>query len=216
MTVYLRSYLEEIKNTYNEARKTYTELFNKADEVKAAWIKARSSGDLNAQGLEKAQDKYLKESADIQEQLESLISSTKKEFAAIRRRVDADFASKFKVNPDNLDMPTLELLKSGILKDSELSDLAGRFNDNITMLRLIGKYAQERADQNPNNKEIKSLAVALKNSEKMPHLEATDTLIFYAERGLRPDRITSDGIAAIFDENADRIISESGDITAEK
>lgn len=216
MKVYLKNYLEEIRSTYEDARKAYTRLFNEADKIAATWNEARTSKDLSAYGRDKAQAEYLRASAENKDQLESLISSTKKKFSEIRNRVDADFAGKFKINPDSLDMPTLELLKSGILKDKELSDLAERFNGNVTMLRMIGKYAQERADRNPDNKEMISLAAALRNSEKMPHLEATDTLIFYAERGLRPDKLISDGVAAIFDENADRIIKEAGDISAEK
>lgn len=215
MTIYLRTYLEEIRGSYEEARKEYVKIFEEADLISAKWNKARASKDLSLQGRNRAQQEYLTASAENKRKLETLISSTKKAFTEIRNKIDADFAVKFKVNSKSLDMPTLELLKSGILNDSELTELANKFSDNITMQRMIGKYARERAEKEPSNKEMLSLAISLENKENAPHLEAADTLIYWAESGLREDKITSDGINAVFDDNADRIIDEAGSISAE-
>ena len=87
-----------------------------------------------------------------------------------------------------------------------------KYADNATMRRMIGKYAQERADKDKENVSMRQLALVL-NRRELSHLKAADTLIMWCEKGLREDRALSDGIARAFDEQADCIIAQYGDIS---
>jgi hypothetical protein len=144
--------------------------------------------------------------------LDSLISKTSQSFSEAREDVDKFFGDMYRATPEKLDTNALELLKSGILTDPELSEMAEKYADNATMRRMIGKYAQERADKDRENVSMRQLAVVL-NHPELPHLEAADTLIMWCEKGLREDRVLSDGIARAFDEQADSIIAQYGDIS---
>lgn len=50
------------------------------------------------------------------------------------------------VNPDAIDTNTMELLKLGICAPSDMAVLAKRFSNNVTMTRIIGKFAADAAE----------------------------------------------------------------------
>lgn len=213
----LSAYLDEIRTTYNEARAEYTRLYDLLDEATAKYREARRSGNYSRQGIEKVQQEYSAKSAYLRASIEQVIQDAQASFAKTRQSADHAFGDLYRVLPEKLDMAALELLKSGILTDGELVELAGRYEGNRTMTRLIGKYAKERADTDPNNTNVamRKLAAAVKASETIPHLEAMDSLTVWAEKGLRMDRSLSDGVAKCFDENADHIFEEYGGICKE-
>ena len=67
----------------------------------------------------------------------------------IRSELEKALADAFAANPEHLDAATLELLKSGILSADEHNRLIDKAtaDNNPTMVRLIAKYAKDRADQ---------------------------------------------------------------------
>lgn len=67
----------------------------------------------------------------------------------IRKELESAISDAFAANPEHLDANTMELLKSGILSAGEFSRLIDKaMNDNNpTMVRVIAKYAKDRADQ---------------------------------------------------------------------
>lgn len=67
----------------------------------------------------------------------------------IRKELESAIADAFAANPEHLDAATVELLKSGILSADEHNRLMSKAtaDDNPTMVRLIAKYAKDRADQ---------------------------------------------------------------------
>ena len=209
-TRYLRVDLERIRSIYNDARTEYTRLHDELDKLKTALAESQGDFKLTVRGKDAARVKYNNEITRIRTELNSLISKTSQKFAEVREDIDKFYM--FRATPDKLDTNALELLKSGILTDMELSGMAEKYADNATMRRMIGKYAQERADKDKSNVPMRKLAQAL-NHQELPHLEAVDTLIFWSEKGLRDDRLLSDGIAKRYDEQADRIITLYGDIS---
>lgn len=117
-----------------------------------------------------------------------------------------------------IDMPTLELLKSGILKDNELFDLADSFSDNVTMLRIIGKYAEERANiSDTADRKMASFAIKCKGAS-FPYIVPVNDLILWSTRAVRADKDHRDkdqvfagasGIARLYEETADNITAEA-------
>ena len=213
--LFLSAYLEEIRKAYTEARAEYTRLYDALDEATHKYQEAKRSGNYSKQGMEKAQQEYNSKSAYLRASIEKVIQDAQASFADTRKRADTVFGDLFSVTPEKLDMAALELLKSGVLTDAELTEFANRYEDNRTMTRLIGKYAKERADADPANKEMRRLAAFARAADTIPHLEAVDSLTVWAEKGLRMERSLADGVAKRFDENADRIIEEYGNISVE-
>ena len=70
-------------------------------------------------------------------------------FKPIRKELESAIADAFAANPEHLDAATIELLKSGIMSADEYNRLMSKAtaDNNPTMVRLIAKYAKDRADQ---------------------------------------------------------------------
>lgn len=71
------------------------------------------------------------------------------DIAAIRKELAAALDAEYSADPAALDGSTLELLKSGILRDSEYVRLMNSAAEagNTTMQRIIGKYAADAAEE---------------------------------------------------------------------
>lgn len=96
----------------------------------------------------------------------------------LAKRIEADFMA----SPDALDANTLELLKSGILKAGEYENLVSRNADNPTMLRVIARYAKQKADElgkigdaNERN-QLNRVVAAAKKADGSDILEMFDNL----------------------------------------
>ena len=213
--VYLSSYLRDIRTRYEEAREKYTELYNDLDEAEKKYRKAKTSGDLSPKGLERAAQDYNSKSAYLRASIEQVGTDAHADFEKIRKKADSVFGDLYRVTPEALDLAGLEILKSGILSDNELLEFAERYEGNKTMTRMIGKFAGERAEKNPGNRELRKLAAVAQGSNDRPHLDAVDTLTMLADKALRMNRMLADGTAAIFDESADNIIEQYGNISVE-
>ena len=70
-------------------------------------------------------------------------------FKPIRKELETAISDAFAANPEHLDAATIELLKSGIMSADEYNRLMSKAtaDNNPTMVRLIAKYAKDRADQ---------------------------------------------------------------------
>lgn len=173
------------------ARATFSELqeaeatFKKAEEKYKSFSRVPIN-DYEAQAkAARAKSDYLEAENNlraVKRNLDSRIS----EVSAIRRDLAAAVEDAYSADPAALDTATLELLKSGILKSHEYMKLA---NDaakagNITMLRLIGKYAADAAEATGKNfgthdhvvRELRAVAYQCNSSTGKDHLEAFDAL----------------------------------------
>ena len=116
-----------------------------------------------------------------------------------------------KIQPGKkVDLATVELLKSGILRPDEIKALINDFNGNSAMLRIIGDYAYKRGKEEKDN-ELFSIGTQYKDY-RIPYNEHLDTLIMWSQKAMRDDRGLSDGIARVYDEQADRIFAEAENI----
>ena len=100
---------------------------------------------------------------------------------SIRKDLEASVSNAFAADPKMLDAATLELLKSGIMSASEYNRLMDKAaaENNPTMVRVIAKYAKDRADSMENQTEARAFkAVAYKgnNANGNDYLQAFDYL----------------------------------------
>jgi hypothetical protein len=212
---YLRTYLQEICDVYADALAKYDAIQNRAESNRNDHRRTLNDRDLTFSARQKRLAKYDADHNAILGEVRDLATTTSAQFETIRKRVEEAFYRVYSVVPEDIDANTLELLKSGILKDHEFFALAERFNNNGTMRRMIGKYAAERAEREPSNVNMRGLSASL-NADTTPHLDAIDTLVEIAEMGLREDRKISDNTHTnMFDKTAQTIMEQFGGICTE-
>lgn len=137
------------------AREAFSEYVAAAERLKAAEAKKKEYP--QRRGLVDAayMAKSTRAEADVLEAKEAIKAAKKRleshadDLAALRRELAAQLDDAYSVDPAQLDGATLELLKSGILTANEYSKLLHEAQEkgNVTMIRLIGKYAADAADE---------------------------------------------------------------------
>ena len=144
-------YIRQINDIAAEAFDEYNAAKNAVD---AAESKRNAYPRKNGMGYEYAA-KSARFEAEYQEAKATLEAFKRNGFYNHRKRMDevrkefvAAVESHFTADPAALDMATLELLKSGILKPAEYNRLMDKaINDsNHTMARMIGQYAKAAAE----------------------------------------------------------------------
>ena len=182
----VKEFLDKINDKYKAHRAEYerlNELFNRNVEE---WKKEVARGWSSQQMQKEARAKHEAEQSEIKNALEELRRTASTDFENILAEADDVFGRYNRATGDKLDLATVELLKSGILSDNEIKALAKDFEGNVAMLRIIGKYADERASK--DNIEMIALAHSLKNAE-IPYREPLERLVFWSENGLKDDTI---------------------------
>lgn len=134
------------------ARETFEEI-QKTEEAYRTAAAARkelpsAGGDYQMQAKIARAEANLAEAAAAQRNIRfNLPNKAENALNALRQEYAQEIERKFAVDPEKLDMATLELLKSGIMRPAEyrrLFNIAAE-NGNATMTRLIAKYAMDAA-----------------------------------------------------------------------
>ena len=112
----------------------------------------------------------------------------------LRKELAEALADYYSVSPAALDMNTLELLKSGILKPNEYAKLMreAQTDNNSTMVRIIAKYAKEaaeveikeRGEDSVAARELRYISHAANQYNGNNYLEAFDNLADIYNRAL--------------------------------
>lgn len=92
------------------------------------------------------------------------ISTLNANIKDIRRELAAQIDKDNRANPEAVDTATLELLKSGILKENDYVGLLEKNRDNLTMTRLIKKNIEENAKimgDTPARQHLMGLALSI-------------------------------------------------------
>ena len=182
----VKEFLDKINDKYKAHRAEYerlNELFNRNAEE---WKKEVARGWNSPKMQQEARDKNEAKKKEIKNALAELRTTASKDFENILAEADDVFGRYNRATGDKLDLATVELLKSGILSDNEIKALAKDFEGNVAMLRIIGKYAEERGGK--DNMEMTVLASNLKSAE-IPYREPLERLVFWSENGLKDDTI---------------------------
>ncbi len=172
--------ITEIENRYREAEAKYNA--NRRPQ-RGAW-------NTDAQTIAK----YARIEADYVEAkdaYEKYMRYTKEDkikgFNAIRAELEKATAEAFAANPEHIDAATLELLKSGILSADEYHRLANNAeaDANPTMLRIIAKYAGDRAEQSNDFDEARAFRFVAARGQGVTgdaYLKGFDNLSYCFER----------------------------------
>ncbi len=214
----VKEFTDRIRKAYLKHREEYVSLGNALIEGRKKWDEELRRGWRNPKEQQEARNKHDAKMRELREAFESIEDRAKAEFDEIKAECMQIFEPYNRATASMIDMPTLELLKSGILKDNELIELADSFADNVTMLRLIGKYAEERAKISDTlDRKMTNFAMGCQRAS-FPYIEPVDSLAMWSLKAIRSDKDSiskenainlSNGIAKAYDEQADRLTAEA-------
>lgn len=168
----LVDYMKKVEKIYRDAAPSYIENANKAKAIREAIYAVWNDCTLTTDGKKKKIAELQEQERTIKADMAAIAATAKEKALEVRHSVSVLFKGFYEVSPDAIDTNALELLKSGILRDSELVKLADSYTGNITMQRIIGKYLEERPDRN-----LKQMGRVLQADLQDPHLKCIDSVI---------------------------------------
>lgn len=186
----VKEFLDKIKDKYTAHRSEYERLNERFNRNAEQWKIEVARGWSNYKLQQEAKEKHEAEQREIKNALAELRTTANTDFENILAEADDVLGRYNRATGDKLDLATVELLKSGILSDNEIKALAKDFEGNVAMLRIIGKYAEERGGK--DNMEMAILARNLKTAE-FPYREPLERLVFWGNSGIaeRDSRATA-------------------------
>lgn len=150
------------------------EAFAKVKDAKAALEKAERQAQAYPQRSGAVDAEYYAKSAraaaDLAEAKQNYtaamrgISTLNENIRGIRSELAAQIDKDGRANPEAVDTATLELLKSGILTESDYVGLLEKNSDNLTMTRLIKKNIEDNAkimSNTPARQHLMGLALSI-------------------------------------------------------
>lgn len=168
----LYDYMKKVEGIYKELAPEYIKAVENYKNIRDAIIATRNNRDLTEQGKKKRIEQLQEENRVNKAEMEALAATAEQRAQEVRKQVEKAFYNRYHANPEALDMKVLELLKSGILTDTELKNLASQYSDNATMQRIAGKYMEQRPDR-----ELQQTGRYLQQSASDPHLRCIDGVI---------------------------------------
>lgn len=177
----VKEFLDKINDKYKAHRAEYERLNGQFTRNAEQWKKEVARGWSNHKEQQEARDRHEAEQREIRKALDELRTTANTDFENILAEADDVFGRYNRATGDKLDLATVELLKSGILSDNEIKALAKDFEGNVAMLRIIGKYAEERGGK--DNMEMTVLATNLKSAE-IPYREPLERLVFWGNTAI--------------------------------
>lgn len=144
-------YIRQINDIAAEAFKEYTAVetaYKNAENKKNAFPRRNGLGADYAAKSARAEADYAEALAAYDKFRKNGFYGYRQRMNEVRKEFVAAVESHFTADPAALDMATLELLKSGILKPAEYNRLMDKaINDNNhTMARMIGQHAKAAAE----------------------------------------------------------------------
>ena len=190
-TKYFNTYLENLEKQYQLARKAYTDAVEDLKAIEEGYKKKTSPKNLknlSMSGRQAIEGSHLRERREVMNRLERIQMDFERATREIRGEVERAFNRLYDADESRVDLRAVELIKSGILSDTELKRMAERYRTegNNTMFRLACNAAKGR-----NDIEMKTLASYANNPLPRRDLELFDNLASAYHMALRPREVSA-------------------------
>lgn len=205
----VRGYLRDIREIYRAASKKVVDLHSQIEKVNRMIAETSSSQMLTVAGKQKALNQLQTRKTELKREIEAVRSQAAKDATEVKNTLDQMFYARFHPAASELDMQTVELIKTGVLSGPELLRMAE--NANVTMRKVIGKTLE---GMHGYEKEARLLMMSVDN----PHLRAADELISVGDYSCGGARLSGSAGAETFlkrfDEITDPIIDGAPRVAA--
>ena len=180
-------YIEDLQKLYSSAAAEREELKQKHQKEVETLKQLEKTG---ATELERARAKAsrLEAEENYKDQLAELQSRTNESIAEIREHFSDHVSEFYSPSGANLDAETVSLLQSGLkLRESEMNALFEKFRGNVTMLRLLGDYAEEHKIESKEARVLYTRAMSGGSHET----STFDTVVDMIKKAVSSDETTS-------------------------
>ena len=151
-------FAKDLDAAFKEAREKYTAAYNAVEQARKAMQDAGTDAmkkQIATLQLQDAETNLRKEAVRIWAEFDA-------KAADLRRALEKEVQTSNLADPSAIDNNALELMKTGVLSPADYSAFMERFDNNRTMLKLVGHYAAEAAKTTDSRREAAALnAIAL-------------------------------------------------------
>lgn len=168
----LKDYMKQVEQIYKKYAPDFIKEANAEKALREEIYNIRGSRELTPEGKQARIEPLQRQCEKHRAKMELLAKTAQAKALEVRSVVESRFYDRYHANPDAMDMRGVELLRSGILSDKEIKQLAEQYSDNCTMQRICGKYMEQSADQ-----ETRTLGRVLQANASDPHLRCIDSII---------------------------------------
>lgn len=194
----LTEYMKQVEDVYKKYGARYVEELQADAKIRADMDAVRASRELTEEGKRNRIARLMQESNTHKANMAALAAAANGEAVEIRKEVAQRFYGHFHAMPAAIDPNGMELLRSGILTDAELVNLANSYEGNNTMERICATYLEKRED-----KALQQMASVIKSKGYHDtHLRCIDSIIDVGRR-------------CVMDNNAPVFLQKFDEITAQ-
>ena len=192
-TFTLRDYIDKIERKYINSRADYEGTAKELQALTELHKEYASSPDYSYEGKQKEREKYEVRSRELKNTIESISRDFRDYCNQVYRESDTIFDNKYEMNPDSIDDNFIRYLSLGTITEKKLLEFANRYkaDDNITMYRICGEYAEKNLPESPDIR--KMITDTVMSSERVDH-HILDSYIDICLKGLRDDINLANGI----------------------
>lgn len=192
-TFTLRDYIDKIERKYINSRADYEGTAKELQALTELHKEYASSPDYSYEGKQKEREKYEVRSRELKNTIESISRDFRDYCNQVYRESDTIFDNKYEMNPDSIDDNFIRYLSLGTITEKKLLEFANRYkaDDNITMYRICGEYAEKNLPESPDIR--KMITDVVMSSERVDH-HILDSYIDICLKGLRDDINLANGI----------------------
>lgn len=211
-TYKLTSYINKIEALYGKAREDFNKATTELAQLEESHKKKVGSGELNAKGLQRENERYTSKRKELLQTIADARDTFSKGAAEVRDSVDVLFRNTYRTNPESMDLKAVEMIKSGMLTERELLEMAAAYKEsgNLAMYRFCGT----RLDRNDTDPTIRAVAQDAHRALERTDLQTVDSFTDICLKGLRDDVALANGIDRRHEEFYGDIYRAAEDITA--
>lgn len=155
-------FARDLDTAFKAARDEYAAAYNAVEQARKAMQDAGPDAlkrQIATLQLQEAENSLRKETARIWTEFDA-------KAAELRSALEKEVQASKCVDPTAVDAAGVELMKSGILTADDYYSLAEKYDGNVTMLRLLSKYAADAATDADNRKDRVALTVLSQDCAK--------------------------------------------------
>lgn len=155
-------FARDLDTAFKAARSEYTAAYNAVEAARQAVTDAGTDDmkkQIAALQLREAESKLTREAARIWSGFDA-------KAADYRRALEKEVQQSNLADPAAVDNNALELMKTGVLSADDYYNFADKYDGNPTMLKLVGYYAKEAAENAEDRKDKVALLVLAQDCAK--------------------------------------------------
>ena len=155
MSTKYNHFAKDLDTAFKAARDEYAAAYNAVEQTRKAMQDAGQDAlkrQIATLQLQEAEKKMRQETGRIWSVFDA-------KAAELRSALEKEVQASKCVDPTAVDAAGVELMKSGILTADDYYSLAEKYDGNVTMLRLLSKYAADAATDADNRKDRAALTV---------------------------------------------------------